>query len=242
MPPRRDRPRVPRAHQAEDDLPRAVPRQAGRRTPPRPVVRHGDRHRPAVVPPPEPAAGAARRDARPPRRRRAADRLGARRLRRAPGQAAARRRLQAARDAAVRVLLGRPDAPARARRRRRPLRPRAAAWNRKGAAAVTADERGKTKQLCYGLLYGMGVEKLGAGLGVSAADARHLKPRFLEAFPGSAATSTSSSGARGRRGAPPPTAGGSARCRRSVRPTAASARAPSARRSTRCCRAARPTW
>ena len=60
----------------------------------------------------------------------------------------------------------------------------AAAWNRKGAAAVTADERGKTKQLCYGLLYGMGVEKLGAGLGVSAADARHLKSRFLEAFPG----------------------------------------------------------
>ena len=30
----------------------------------------------------------------------------------------------------------------------------------------------------------MGVEKLGAGLGVSAADARHLKSRFLEAFPG----------------------------------------------------------
>ena len=48
----------------------------------------------------------------------------------------------------------------------------AAAWHRKDAAAVSADERAKTKQLCYGLLYGMGAEKLGAGLGVRQPNAR----------------------------------------------------------------------
>lgn len=57
-----------------------------------------------------------------------------------------------------------------------------ASWQGKAPDAVTPEERQQTKQLCYGMLYGLGVERLADSLQLSAAQARTLKTSFLASF------------------------------------------------------------
>ena len=59
----------------------------------------------------------------------------------------------------------------------------ASSWHRKPAEAVSAIEREQTKQLCYGLCYGMGESRVAQGLSLDSSAARALKQGFLNAFP-----------------------------------------------------------
>lgn len=56
-------------------------------------------------------------------------------------------------------------------------------WQGKPVAQVSAAERNQAKQLCYGLCYGLGMERLAASLGVSSSQAHSLRGRFLKSFP-----------------------------------------------------------
>ena len=58
----------------------------------------------------------------------------------------------------------------------------ASVWRRIPLGSVTPTARGQTKQICYGLIYGLGVERLAASLQVSIAEARTLKHGFLSCF------------------------------------------------------------
>jgi DNA polymerase theta len=49
--------------------------------------------------------------------------------------------------------------------------------------AVTSEQRQQVKHLTYGLLYGMGEQRLGKELNVSAAKAKEMKEDFLNSFP-----------------------------------------------------------
>lgn len=60
----------------------------------------------------------------------------------------------------------------------------ASAWHKgKAAEQVTPTEREQTKQLCYGLTYGMGVQQLAASLKLAVPQAKALKSAFHSAFP-----------------------------------------------------------
>jgi len=60
----------------------------------------------------------------------------------------------------------------------------AAGWLRKAEAAVTAEERSGAKQICYGLVYGIGSGRLAAELGISRAQAQEFQTSFMREFPG----------------------------------------------------------
>ena len=49
---------------------------------------------------------------------------------------------------------------------------------------VSDDLRQKAKQLCYGIIYGMGARALADQLEVDEAEAKNLMDTFHEAFPG----------------------------------------------------------
>lgn len=49
---------------------------------------------------------------------------------------------------------------------------------------VTDDMRHKAKQICYGLIYGMGHACLGEQLGVGATEASVLQAEFKRSYPG----------------------------------------------------------
>lgn len=60
----------------------------------------------------------------------------------------------------------------------------AAGWLRKAEEAVTAEERSGAKQICYGLVYGMGSGRLAAELGISRTQAQDFQTSFAREFPG----------------------------------------------------------
>jgi DNA polymerase theta len=65
----------------------------------------------------------------------------------------------------------------------------AAKWlNKPSVSAVTPEDRGRAKNLCYALLYGMGKAKLAQDFGLKGPtaerEAENLKNSFLDAFPG----------------------------------------------------------
>mmetsp|Transcript_90824 Transcript_90824/g.293217 ORF Transcript_90824/g.293217 Transcript_90824/m.293217 type:complete len:2155 (+) Transcript_90824:115-6579(+) len=60
----------------------------------------------------------------------------------------------------------------------------AAGWLRKPEAAVTAEERGGAKRICYGLVYGIGVSRLASELGISRAQAQEFQESFMREYAG----------------------------------------------------------
>ncbi|XP_014469442.1 PREDICTED: DNA polymerase theta isoform X2 [Dinoponera quadriceps] len=60
----------------------------------------------------------------------------------------------------------------------------AAKWNNVTEEEVTNEMRQRTKQLCYGMIYGMGVKSLAENLCISEADAQHFLESFMSAYPG----------------------------------------------------------
>ena len=59
----------------------------------------------------------------------------------------------------------------------------AGAWHRKPPESVSAVEREHTKQLCYGLTYGLGVERMANTMSLSVQEASQLRRGFLSSFP-----------------------------------------------------------
>jgi DNA polymerase I-like protein with 3'-5' exonuclease and polymerase domains len=53
----------------------------------------------------------------------------------------------------------------------------------KAPAQVTPDERGRVKQICYGLLYGMGMQSLSKKLGTDVNTAQAWRDQFLGKYP-----------------------------------------------------------
>ncbi len=60
----------------------------------------------------------------------------------------------------------------------------ASTWKKKPVEAVTTSERKCTKQIVYGIVYGMGVKKLSDDLGVGEYEAKAFMASFNNAFPG----------------------------------------------------------
>ncbi|KAL1139727.1 hypothetical protein AAG570_006705 [Ranatra chinensis] len=57
-------------------------------------------------------------------------------------------------------------------------------WNKIGANEVTDEIRHQTKQLCYGIIYGMGDVALGEALGISSIEAAELSTKFHHTYSG----------------------------------------------------------
>jgi len=49
---------------------------------------------------------------------------------------------------------------------------------------VTIEMRQRTKQLCYGMIYGMGVKSLATNLCISESEAQEFLETFMNAYPG----------------------------------------------------------
>lgn len=60
----------------------------------------------------------------------------------------------------------------------------AAKWNRLPESQITADQRNNAKQICYGIIYGMGNKSLAEALEMDEADALHLSDSFHKTYPG----------------------------------------------------------
>lgn len=60
----------------------------------------------------------------------------------------------------------------------------AATWNRIAEAQVTVEQRNRTKQICYGIIYGMGAKAMAATLQSDEETARTLCDSFHKTYPG----------------------------------------------------------
>ncbi|XP_018338404.1 PREDICTED: DNA polymerase theta [Trachymyrmex septentrionalis] len=60
----------------------------------------------------------------------------------------------------------------------------AAKWNNVAEEQVTSEMRQRTKQLCYGMIYGMGVKSLAENLCISEPEAQEFLESFMSAYPG----------------------------------------------------------
>lgn len=60
----------------------------------------------------------------------------------------------------------------------------AAQWNKTTIDAVTEKQRNNAKQICYGIIYGMGIKSLAAVLKCDDAEAEHLYESFHKSYPG----------------------------------------------------------
>lgn len=60
----------------------------------------------------------------------------------------------------------------------------AATWNRTAESLVTAEQRNRTKQICYGIIYGMGAKAMAATLQSDEETARTLCASFHQTYPG----------------------------------------------------------
>ncbi|EGI59836.1 PREDICTED: DNA polymerase theta [Acromyrmex echinatior] len=60
----------------------------------------------------------------------------------------------------------------------------AAKWNNVAEEQVTNEMRQRTKQLCYGMIYGMGVKSLAENLCISEPEAQEFLESFMSAYPG----------------------------------------------------------
>lgn len=78
-------------------------------------------------------------------------------------------------DAALCAVLSRPDGDV--------FRGIAAAWKNKNQEDVTDDERQQAKQICYGIIYGMGCKSLADHLEVDEEEARVFFDTFHASYP-----------------------------------------------------------
>lgn len=60
----------------------------------------------------------------------------------------------------------------------------AANWNGISESHVTSDQRNCCKQICYGIIYGMGSRAMAASLGCDEDNARKLSESFHQTYPG----------------------------------------------------------
>lgn len=60
----------------------------------------------------------------------------------------------------------------------------AAKWQRLPESQITVDQRNKAKQICYGIIYGMGRKSLAEALEMDEEDAAQLSDTFHETYPG----------------------------------------------------------
>ncbi|XP_026825794.1 DNA polymerase theta isoform X2 [Ooceraea biroi] len=60
----------------------------------------------------------------------------------------------------------------------------AAKWNNVTEEKVTAEMRQRTKQLCYGMIYGMGVKSLAESLCIGESEAQEFLETFMGTYPG----------------------------------------------------------
>ncbi|XP_072765090.1 DNA polymerase theta isoform X2 [Anoplolepis gracilipes] len=60
----------------------------------------------------------------------------------------------------------------------------AAKWNNVSEEEVTMEMRQRTKQLCYGMIYGMGVKSLAENLCISEPEAQEFLESFMSTYPG----------------------------------------------------------
>ncbi|EFN66768.1 ATP-dependent DNA helicase HEL308 [Camponotus floridanus] len=60
----------------------------------------------------------------------------------------------------------------------------AAKWNNVSEEEVTIEMRQRTKQLCYGMIYGMGVKSLAENLCISESEAQEFLESFMSTYPG----------------------------------------------------------
>ncbi|XP_011875915.1 PREDICTED: DNA polymerase theta-like [Vollenhovia emeryi] len=60
----------------------------------------------------------------------------------------------------------------------------AAKWNNVVEEQVTSEMRQRTKQLCYGMIYGMGVKSLAENLCITEPEAHEFLESFMNAYPG----------------------------------------------------------
>lgn len=59
-----------------------------------------------------------------------------------------------------------------------------ARWNRCKEASITEKQRNDTKQLCYGIIYGMGMRSLAEALDIDEEAALLLSESFHQTYPG----------------------------------------------------------
>lgn len=60
----------------------------------------------------------------------------------------------------------------------------AAKWNKISETKVTEKMRNNAKQICYGIIYGMGIKSLAAAMNCDENDAETLYESFHHAYPG----------------------------------------------------------
>lgn len=60
----------------------------------------------------------------------------------------------------------------------------AAKWNQVDEANVTDKMRNNTKQICYGIIYGMGITSLAIAMGCDEEEAQSLYESFHQTYPG----------------------------------------------------------
>eukprot|EP00927_Polykrikos_kofoidii_P021323 TRINITY_DN20209_c0_g1_i2.p1 TRINITY_DN20209_c0_g1~~TRINITY_DN20209_c0_g1_i2.p1 ORF type:complete len:1747 (-),score=230.84 TRINITY_DN20209_c0_g1_i2:568-5808(-) len=60
----------------------------------------------------------------------------------------------------------------------------AAGWLQKAEVDITAEERSGAKQICYGLVYGIGASRLALDLGISRAQAQEFQTSFMREYTG----------------------------------------------------------
>lgn len=60
----------------------------------------------------------------------------------------------------------------------------AAKWNKVAEQDVTEKMRNNTKQICYGIIYGMGIKSLAVSMNCDEEEAQFLHESFHQAYPG----------------------------------------------------------
>lgn len=60
----------------------------------------------------------------------------------------------------------------------------AAKWNKVSENVVTEKMRNNTKQICYGIIYGMGVKSLAVAMNCDEEEAQSLHESFHQTYPG----------------------------------------------------------
>lgn len=60
----------------------------------------------------------------------------------------------------------------------------AAKWNKVAEIDVTEKMRNNTKQICYGIIYGMGVKSLAVAMNCNEEEAQSLHESFHQTYPG----------------------------------------------------------
>jgi DNA polymerase-1 len=103
-------------------------------------------------------------------------------------------------------------------------------------AEVTSDQRRSAKAINFGLIYGMGAQKLGKDIGVDTKTAKAYIDTYFARYPGVREYMERTRAQAADQATSRPSSGGACTCRRSTRTSRRNAPPPNARRSTRRCR------